>query len=252
MSISKPWFHLILLTLLIVIIPVQASQIDVNTVSTQGVMFAEFRETCDDFDSSIWTYYWNPPVVVGDGTWLFEFPAGESRTVQAVLRDYTDYGTYTLRFKVSARRPIEGLNWYGMFIFGESLNEIDFPENQGGFNSQTMTICIWSYDASGNRIMNPNEVNGQWYWFFDSATDFEDGDWHTWKVVYTPDQIDFYTDDILDFTVTNHNNAYWDVNDLNFFPTVGDLQLMIGGGVSGAQPMTWQYFVDEITYSPLE
>jgi hypothetical protein len=166
MSISKPWFHVVLLTLLIVIIPVQASQIDVNTVSTQGVMYSGFRETCDDFDSSIWTFYWNPPVVVGDGTWLFEFPAGESRTVQAVLKEYIDYGTYTLRFKVSARRPIEGLNWYGMFIFGESLNEIDFPENQGGFNSQTMTICIWSYDASGNRIVNPNELNGQWYWFF--------------------------------------------------------------------------------------
>jgi hypothetical protein len=209
----------------------------------------DFVETCDRFDLKQWSYYWNPPVV-SDGTWLFEFPAGERHAAQAVRHDFTDYGTYSLRFRVSARHPPE-LAWYGMFIFGESRNEIDFPELQGGFTPQTLSVAMWSYDASGNRIVNPNELNGQWYWFFDSATDFEDGDWHTWKVVYTPDQIDFYTDEILDFTVTNHNNSYWNVTDVDFFPTVGDMQVIVGGGTATAPSETWQFIIDEITYTSL-
>jgi hypothetical protein len=113
----------------------------------------DFVETCDRFDLKQWSYYWNPPVV-SDGTWLFEFPAGERHAAQAVRHDFTDYGTYSLRFRVSARHPPE-LAWYGMFIFGESRNEIDFPELQGGFTPQTLSVAMWSYDASGNRIVNP-------------------------------------------------------------------------------------------------
>jgi hypothetical protein len=212
-----------------------------------------FVETCEIFDPQLWDHFYSPPVAVGDGTWLFEFPAGQARTYNAVWREYTHYGTYTLRFKVSWRRPLRGLRWYSMFLFGQSLNEVDIPEmlSWGNTGPQTSSIAIHPYDAEGNKILNPNEPDGKWYWIFESTVDYEDGNWHLWETTYTPTSIAFTIDGVPQYTVTNHQDTMWGVSGFNWFPTIGDMQLIVGGGFDGSQTTTHRLLVDEITYTPL-
>lgn len=216
-----------------------------NTIDEANV----FRETCDTWNPALWTWMWDQPEVV-DGTWVFSFPPGKSDNIQAVLRQYTDYGTYSMRFRVDGpRRPINGMAWYGMFIFGESLNEIDFVELMGGHQSYVMSVSVHPYDANGQKIINPNEPEGKWYWYWDSEIDFEDGAWHTWEATYTPDQIIIKTDGVTQQVINNKQE--WN-NNIDFFPQVGDLRLMIGGGFDGSQAQTWKLIVDEITFQPMQ
>jgi hypothetical protein len=225
---------------------------EVNPVSARET-HGGFVESCDTFDPTVWDHYYSPPVAVGDGTWLFEFPAGQARTYNAVWREYTHYGTYTLRFKVSWRRPVRGLRWYSMFLFGQSLNEVDIPEmlSWGNTGPQTSSIAIHPYDADGNKILNPHEPDGKWYWIFESTVDYEDGDWHVWETTYTPTRIMLTIDGIHQYTVTNTQDPLWDVSGFNWFPTIGDMQLIVGGGFDGSQSTTHRLIVDEVTYTPL-
>jgi hypothetical protein len=41
------------------------------------------------------------------------------------------------------------------------------------------------------------------------------------------------------------------VTDVDFFPTVGDMQVIVGGGTATAPSETWQFIIDEITYTSL-
>jgi hypothetical protein len=214
---------------------------------------AAWTETCDTWDDSKWTYYYNQPTVVGDGTWKFPIPAGWSGNVQAVHRAITGYGTYTVTMKIDgSRRPLTGLNWYSMFLFSESLNEVDSPESLmwGNATTYTTSIAIHPYDPQGNYKINPNEPDGKWYWIFEATEDVEDGNWHTWKTEFTSTELKLYIDDVLQKTITNGSDAEWNVTNIDFWPTVTDMQLMIGAGFDGSQTSQWDMYVSEITYTP--
>jgi hypothetical protein len=140
-----------------------------------------------------------------------------------------------------------------MFLFGQSLNEVDIPEmlSWGNTGPQTSSIAIHPYDADGNKILNPHEPDGKWYWIFESTVDYEDGDWHVWETTYTPTRIMLTIDGIHQYTVTNTQDPLWDVSGFNWFPTIGDMQLIVGGGFDGSQSTTHRLIVDEVTYTPL-
>jgi hypothetical protein len=205
------------------------------------IMFAivkvqpHFIETCDTWDSSKWVYEGNRPSVV-NGTWIFQFPIGIEKIIQARSIAMFGYGDYKITFRTSGPR-VPGVNYYA-FLYkdqtasGGPYNELDIPELFGSGGTYQMSISSYH---------NTKTANGYKYWT--SAINFEDGATHTWSFTYTAKKIDFYIDGQLSFSWTDSTTS----------PVfaVPPMILYIGAWGNGANISAWTWYVSLIEYQPL-
>ena len=191
---------------------------------------ASFVENCNTWNTNLWEHYWNPPDVVG-GTWVCDFPVGVEKTVQAHRLEMTGYGTYIVRFRTSGPR-VPGVNFY-FFLYNSEIpepnhQELDMAEIYGGNPTpREWSISMW---CDGNND----------YWFFQAPIDFEDGDFHVFRCIYTSEGVKLKIDEIPMFTINENPES-------PFIP-YPPMQFIIGGNSDGTAVENFQFIIDKILY----
>ena len=197
-----------------------------------------FEENCNTFNQSKWDTPWNQPSVSG-GTWVFSFPAGSTVKKQADYIDFTGYGTYEVRLRTSGPK-VAGVNWWIFLMQSSPWNELDFAEIWGKHSTTSeYTITFW--------VDGKQTGGGTGYWYIDTLStygvNFEDGNFHTFKYVYSANDLIVYLDDIKIF---QWQNDCIDKTLLGIPPP--PMQFMIGGKGDGTQTSDWSLIVDYIKY----
>jgi endo-1,3-1,4-beta-glycanase ExoK len=200
-----------------------------------------FTDTSDFYKSTGYNGFWNTPTLTGqwsdtkttivqDTLRLELTTVSNGSNFQATASELTSnllygFGTYELLVRsASTSNTPNGVgnavpgNVTGVFLYvNNSETEIDF-EIQGKSPNQLDTV---SYSGLSNK-----------HYQFNPTVDLSQG-FHTYKLIWQPDRMEFYLDNVLKWTNTldvPQKNAYlifnlWATNDVNFggLSTVGSV-----------------------------
>ena len=207
-------------------------------------MATAFTENCDTWDKTKWSYYWNPPTVSA-GTWVFNLPAGWKGQQQANFLNFTEYGTYEVRFKTSGPK-VAGTRWY-VFLY-------DAPNGDRAIGHDELDLTqVWNSRPTVSEYSISYWVNGKTssmgigYWYINVLAkygiNFEDGNYHIFKYAYSTNDLIIYVDNVQIFK--------WSVDCKNTTALglpVPPMQLMIGAKGEGTSTSSWSLTVDYIKY----
>jgi len=211
-----------------------------------------FRETCDTWNATKWSYYGNRPDVV-NGTWVFEWPASTEKFIQANYITPIGWGSFKMRFKMSGPR-VSSIHYWIFLYQGPDYtarhNELDFWECYGErpYPSE-FVVTFWRNGTGGGQAGN----GGITYWYstwinseptrfattFPNYVDWEDGNWHTLDINYTSVGLDMWVDGLKIF----HHVEGQAGRDVQPLPP---MQFMIGGSGTAASYFSWT--IDQIEY----
>lgn len=151
-----------------------------------------------------WDWVNPPPNVVGDPTWeTRDYTSGEIYT----LNDSLHFGEYTIRCRYPIGSGVQAAFW----LFGRESN-------------QSNEIDFWEQDRSeeaGKKIENVTHwyVGGTTCRFKGSHILNTINDWHTYKCIWTPYELKFFCDDMVnpDFVISRYlyNGNYVSIDDIN-------------------------------------
>jgi hypothetical protein len=226
---------------------VQESHTISASFTQQSQTTATFVETCDKFDTSIWSYEGKPPTV-SNGEWVFRLVGGAGyQNIRPFSRSLTKfgYGHYKLTFRTSGAR-VSGANYCPFLIYeGGSgyYNELDIPELFGSMGSRQMSISTYRNSILVNGIP-PDESIYKEYVYWNSPVNYEDGAYHTWEWDFNPPDpstglglIKFWVDGALALTWTSKCTA---VTPMYFYMMV-----------AGSPASSWTFYLSQIEYTPM-
>jgi len=205
--------------------------------SAQGTIV--ISESCNTFDSTKWSYVWNPPTVQ-DGTWVYDFPAYTSKNVAAQLKTDSGYGIYTIRFRTNGAR-VPGVD-YSPFLYNATVpepyhQELDMIEIFGENippDSPANEMSISSYN--GNPLQHDYE-----YW--SNPFNWEDGSWHTFECNYTAQQITIKMDGVISH-ISYEGQRYGQSSHPWF--ALPPMNFQMYAGSDGTNPSHFQLIIDSI------
>ena len=191
-----------------------------------------FIENCDTVNTSIWAIA-NPncdyPTANG-GTWIFHYPASTETFILPMTEQKFQYGSYEARIKMSGPKP-NSQRYYFYLIdnngAGSTYGELDMFE-----------VNYWEQRESVSNYRGFS-AKGEYY---TPTINYDDGQWHTWKFIFTPTVERIYIDNILQYTITETNPK--------IFPEY-PMNLKIGGYNNGSVNQDFTLWVDWIKYTPI-